>query len=142
MGINNKKTEIREVFGGILLQEKDLSLYDSLDVVTDRKPSDKELEDLIFAYKVVKCTKSNSVCIVKDKRTLGVGLGDVNRFFASSHALDMAKDDAKGAVVASDGFFLLQILLKPSMKKALRLLFNQADQLKIKTLLTMQISMK
>lgn len=91
--------------GGILVQERDKELFKELKCVTDKEPSKEELEDLKFAYNVVKCVKSNSVCIVKNRRTLGIGVGDVNRFFASKHALEMAGQDSKGAVVASDGFF-------------------------------------
>lgn len=91
--------------GGILIQEKDNELYNELVTVTKREPSESELKDLIFAYKVVKCLKSNAIAIVKDGMTLGLGIGDVNRFFAATHALDMAGEEAKGAVVASDGFF-------------------------------------
>lgn len=95
----------KSVQGGLLVQDRDKELYDDLKIVTDSQPSKAQMEDMIFAYKAVKCTKSNSVIIVKNKQTLGIGLGDVNRFFASTHALDMAGDLAEGAVVASDGFF-------------------------------------
>lgn len=91
--------------GGILVQERDRVLYDELTTVTETEPNSDELEELIFAYKVVKCLKSNAIAVVKDGMTLGLGIGDVNRFFATKHALEMAGEEARGAVVASDGFF-------------------------------------
>ena len=91
--------------GGILVQERDSVLYDKLTTVTEVEPTEDVLDELIFAYKVVKCLKSNAVAVVKDGMTLGLGIGDVNRFFATKHALAMAGQDARGAVVASDGFF-------------------------------------
>lgn len=100
-----REKDYRFVAGGVLVQDLDKDLYKELSLVTDKKASEKELEDLIFAFKACKCVKSNGIAIVKDKMTIGLGIGDVNRFFASSHALDMAGKEAAGAVVASDGFF-------------------------------------
>lgn len=103
--LNNKKYQFKEAFGGLLVQDRDLDLYKELKVTSKKEPSQEELDELLFAYKCVKCLKSNAIAITKDKQTLGLGIGDVNRFFAVSHALDMAGEEAKGAVAASDGFF-------------------------------------
>jgi len=103
---NKEKIELKHVSGGILIQEKDSkSLLDDLKVVTERKPTKEEMEDLIFAWKSVKHLKSNGVVIAKNKGTLGIGGGEVNRFWAVENAIKRAKDSAKGSVIASDGFF-------------------------------------
>lgn len=103
---NKEKIELKHVSGGILIQEKDSkSLLDDLKVVTERKPTKEEMEDLIFAWKSVKHLKSNGVVIAKNKGTLGIGGGEVNRFWAVENAIKRAKDIAKGSVIASDGFF-------------------------------------
>ena len=73
--------------------------------VTERKPSDEELEDLIFAMKTVKHVKSNAIVVVKDKQLLGVGGGQTSRVEAVELALKKAGERAKGAVLASDAFF-------------------------------------
>lgn len=102
----NDEMEVKHVSGGILIQEMDLKdLSDELKVVTERKPRLEEMEDLLFAWKAVKHLKSNGVVIAKNKGTLGIGGGEVNRFWAVENAIKRAKDKAKGSVLASDGFF-------------------------------------
>ncbi len=75
-------------------------------MVTNRKPTDKERQDLLFAWKAVKGVKSNGgVLLAKDKATIGIGLGEVNRIWAVQNAIERAGNKAKGSVLASDGFF-------------------------------------
>jgi phosphoribosylaminoimidazolecarboxamide formyltransferase/IMP cyclohydrolase len=106
LGVDEEKFEFKHVSGGLLLQEKDrIQLLDTFEVVTDRSPTEKELEDLLFAWKAVKNVKSNGVVIAKDKGTIGIGLGEVNRFWAVENAIKRAKDKVAGSVAASDGFF-------------------------------------
>lgn len=97
--------DIKFASGKATVQELDFIDDNNLKVVTKKSPSEKELEDLLFAEKVVKNAKSNAVVIVKDKKTIGIGLGSVNRFFAVNAALKQSGDLAKGSVLASDGFF-------------------------------------
>ena len=80
-------------------------LGDLLDLITDKFPTDNEIDDMIFAWKVAKHISSNGVVIAKDNATLGIGLGEVNRFWAVEKAIQRAGKEAKGAVLASDGFF-------------------------------------
>lgn len=100
-----------DVSGGILIQDIDSKLLgDELKVVTDRKPTEKEMEDLLFTWKVVKFTKSNGIAIGKDKQSVGIGPGQVNRIWATEQAIDhgtkqLGADVVKGAVLASDAFF-------------------------------------
>ena len=103
--------DVKQVSGGILIQDIDSKLLgDELKVVTDRKPTEKEMEDLLFTWKVVKFTKSNGIAIGKDKQSVGIGPGQVNRIWATEQAIDhgtkqLGADVVKGAVLASDAFF-------------------------------------
>ena len=98
--------DMKRVAGGLLVQERDDDLLgDSLTVVTDRAPTEKEMEDAIFAWKVVKHTKSNGIAVAKDGQSLGIGPGQVNRIWATQQALERSGEKVKGAALASDAFF-------------------------------------
>ena len=100
--------DLKKVSGGFLLQEEDTELYKELKVVTKRKPTEREMEDLLFAWRVVKHTKSNAIVIAKNKQVLGIGMGLTSRVDALKLAIQKAKEfnkDLTGAVVASDAFF-------------------------------------
>lgn len=100
--------DFKRVYGGLLLQEWNTKLLppmDELKVVTEKKPTEKEMEDLLFAWKLVKHTKSNAIVVAKDKKSLGIGPGQVNRIWAALNAIERSRDDVAGAVMASDAFF-------------------------------------
>lgn len=114
--IDKKQSEdafdVKKVSGGILVQDIDNQLLneEELKVVTDRAPSEKEMEDLLFTWKIVKYAKSNGIAIGKDKQSVGVGPGQVNRIWATKQAIEhgveqLGEDVVKGAVLASDAFF-------------------------------------
>jgi phosphoribosylaminoimidazolecarboxamide formyltransferase/IMP cyclohydrolase len=100
----------RSIPGGVLAQDSDsVSLNENeLKVVTDKSPSKEELEDLKFAWKIAKHTKSNAIVYVKDKATLGVGAGQMSRIDSAKIAVMKAKEhglELTGSVAASDAFF-------------------------------------
>ena len=98
----------KKVTGGLLVQDADLALYDSLNVVTKRRPGEAEMADLLFAWKVAKFVKSNAIVYAKDRATIGIGAGQMSRVNSSRIAVikaEMAKLEVKGSVVASDAFF-------------------------------------
>ncbi len=99
--------DMKKVAGGLLVQNINSEVVnrEEIKVMTDKKPSDQQLEDLIFAMKVVKHTKSNAIVVVKDKRTIGVGPGQTNRVTSTKIALEYAKERAQGGVLASDAYF-------------------------------------
>lgn len=98
--------DLKKVIGGLLIQDRDnILLNEDLTVVTKRKPSEEEMKDLLFAWKAVKNMKSNSVTIVKDRGTIGIGLGEVNRIWAVENAIERGGSEVEGSVLASDGFF-------------------------------------
>jgi len=97
-----QKLEFKSVHGGMLIQETDSNSIDSEShtVVTEKSP--ENMDDLLFAMKVVKHVKSNAIVVAKDGRLLGQGGGEVSRIWAAQAALTRSGDAAKGAVVASD----------------------------------------
>lgn len=101
-----KSWDVKKVLGGILIQERDnVLLQDELEFVTKRKPTQEEMKDLLFAWKAVKNTKSNSVVLAKDCGTIGIGMGQVNRIWAVEQAIEHGMEKVRGSVIASDGFF-------------------------------------
>ncbi|MGQ9497084.1 MAG: bifunctional phosphoribosylaminoimidazolecarboxamide formyltransferase/IMP cyclohydrolase [Desulfotomaculales bacterium] len=99
--------QMRAVGGGLLVQEADRAVLgeEGLRVVTKREPTPEELEELLFAFKVVKHVKSNAIVVSKGRQVLGVGAGQMNRVGAARIALAHAGEKARGAVLASDAFF-------------------------------------
>ncbi len=104
--------DMKKVNGGLVVQTVDSPMYneEDLKVVTKRQPTEKEMEDLKFAWKVVKYVKSNGIAYAKDKQTVGIGPGQVNRIWATEQGIEHARtqigeDAIKGAVMASDAFF-------------------------------------
>lgn len=102
---NLKAVDLKKVNGGILIQDGDLGELTEITVVTDRKPTEEEMKDLEFAWKVVKHVKSNAIALAKDNMTVGIGPGQVNRIWAAENAIRQAGDRSKGAVMSSDAFF-------------------------------------
>ncbi len=100
--------DYRRISGGLLVQERDLQLYKKWEVVTEREPTPEEVEDLLFAWKVVKHVKSNSVVIAKNRATVGIGPGQTSRVDSLETAVKKAKEfgfSTEGAVLASEAFF-------------------------------------
>jgi phosphoribosylaminoimidazolecarboxamide formyltransferase / IMP cyclohydrolase len=100
----------KRVVGGLLVQDRDLGLVDSSDfkVVTKRSPTEQELRDLAFAWKVAKFVKSNAIVYVKNEQTIGVGAGQMSRVYSAKIAGIKAADEnleVQGSVMASDAFF-------------------------------------
>jgi len=97
--------EYRRISGGFLAQEPDADDPIELKVVTQRAPSEEEVADLRFAWRVVKHVKSNAIVLAKDRTLLGMGAGQPNRVTSVYLALRRAEERARGAVLASDAFF-------------------------------------
>jgi len=99
--------DIKGVDGGLLVQEYDASVYGSLEykVVTEKKPTIQQTEDLIFAWQVVKNVKSNAIVLASAKTTVGIGAGQMSRVDATRIAIEKAGEKAKGTVLASDAYF-------------------------------------
>ena len=98
---------LRKVSGGLLVQDIDDVLLPEgeLKVVTDRAPTEKQMQDLLLAWKIVKHTKSNGIAIARDNQSLGIGPGQVNRIWSTQMAIERSGDKVRGAALASDAFF-------------------------------------
>ncbi len=105
-----KTKQFRSLLNGVLMQDKDLKTEttDDLKVVTDKTPTEQEIEDLLFANKIVKHTKSNAIVLAKNKQMCASGVGQTSRVDALEQAIEKAANfnfDLNGAVMASDAFF-------------------------------------
>lgn len=107
-GVKAPQKQYVGVTGGLLVQDADMECLDITGqmCVTERKPSERELKDMNFGWKIVKHVKSNAIVVVKDGMTLGVGAGQMNRVGSAEIALEQAKAAGvtEGLVLASDGF--------------------------------------
>ena len=106
----SKGKQFRSLLNGVLMQDQDLKTEtaDELTVITEKAPTTQEIEDLLFANKIVKHSKSNAIVLAKDKQLCASGVGQTSRVDALTHAIEKAdsfKIDLAGAVMASDAFF-------------------------------------
>ena len=102
--------QFRSLLNGVLVQDKDLSIQTEADlsIATIKQPAQQEIEDLLFANKIVKNTKSNAIVLVKNKQLCAGGMGQTSRVDALKQAIEKAGSfnfDLNGAVMASDAFF-------------------------------------
>ena len=97
---------VRSVVGGLIAQTRDLALCEEgkLETVSKREPTEAEMEDLMFAWRVCKHVKSNAIILVKDKTLLSMGPGQPSRVDSTMIAIRKAGDKVKGSVLASDAF--------------------------------------
>ena len=102
------RLDYKRVNGGLLIQDADLQLHEKLEIVTKRQPTDDEMRDLLFAWKIAKFVKSNAIIYAKDAMTIGVGAGQMSRINSARIAgikAEHANLEVKGSVMASDAFF-------------------------------------
>lgn len=130
----------RSCLNGILVQDRDskTDVAEELDFITAKKPTAKEIEDLIFASKICKHTKSNTIVLAKNAQLLASGTGQTSRVDALNHAIEKAKHfnfDLNGAVMASDAFFpfpdCVEIAQKAGVSSVLQPGGSIKDQLSI-----------
>jgi len=101
---------MKRVSGGLLIQDNDQGVIErgDLTIVTKRPPTGKEIDDLLFTWKVVKYVKSNAIVYARDKQTIGIGAGQMSRVYSARIAAIKADDEGlevSGSVMASDAFF-------------------------------------
>jgi phosphoribosylaminoimidazolecarboxamide formyltransferase/IMP cyclohydrolase len=99
--------DTRRVRGGLLVQDRndDLETREEMRVVTERKPSEAEWGEMLFAWKVCKHVRSNAIVIAKDLATVGVGAGQMSRVDSVRLAVEKSRSSLEGAALASDAFF-------------------------------------
>lgn len=101
---DNKEVDFKKCYGGLILQSSDIGAEEEMRVVTKKSPTSEEEKTMDFAMKVVKHCKSNAIVLASGEATLGLGIGQTNRIWATKQAIEHSKD-TKGAVLASDAFF-------------------------------------
>jgi len=102
------RLDFKRVNGGLLVQDADLALHNELNIVSKRKPTSGEMDDLLFTWQVAKFVKSNAIVYGKNNMTIGVGAGQMSRINSARIAgikAEHAKLEVKGSVMASDAFF-------------------------------------
>lgn len=98
---------VKVIAGGFLVQTSDDHTADPTQwkIASDKQPTSAQLEELLFAWKICKHVKSNAIVVTRDRATIGVGAGQMNRVGSVKIALEQAGEKSQGAVLASDGFF-------------------------------------
>lgn len=103
-----ERLDYKRVNGGLLVQDADLLTLNEMKIVTDEQPSEQEMIDLLFSWKVAKFVKSNAIVYAKNNRTIGVGAGQMSRINSARIAgfkAEHAHLEVPGSVMASDAFF-------------------------------------
>ena len=98
---------IKVIAGGFLTQASDevIDNSDKWEVATEKQPTPQQMTEMLFAWKAAKHVKSNAIVVTRDRTTIGIGAGQMNRIGAVKIALEQAGENAQGAILASDGFF-------------------------------------
>jgi phosphoribosylaminoimidazolecarboxamide formyltransferase / IMP cyclohydrolase len=100
--------DIRQVTGGLLVEDRDreLGVREGMEVVTGRPPTEREWDDLLFAWRICRHVRSNAIVLARDGATVGIGAGQMSRVDAVRLAVEKCRlDDMRGTVMASDAFF-------------------------------------
>jgi phosphoribosylaminoimidazolecarboxamide formyltransferase / IMP cyclohydrolase len=126
----NKDFDLKKVAGGLLLQDADMVLLNEMKVVTDSKPTEKEIEDLEFAFKIIKHVKSNGIVFVKDKQTVAMGPGQTSRIWALENAVKNSHNSVEGSVMASDAFFPFRDSVDAAAKAGVRAIIQPGGSAK------------
>ena len=126
------RNHIRSILGGLIVQEKDDQTIDTSEweIVTKQAPNNDEMEDLKFAWKIVRHVRSNAITIASCGQSLGIGAGQMNRIGAAKIALEAAKEKTKDAVLASDGFFPFDDTVKLAAKYGISSIIQPGGSIK------------
>lgn len=132
---HHKRMDMKRINGGLLVQDADIATValDDLEVVTECKPSKDELDELLFAWKVCKYTKSNAIVYTKDKMTVGIGCGQTSRVFSARIAKLRAADASlslDGACLASDAFFPFRDSIDEAAKAGIKCIIQPGGSIR------------
>lgn len=128
--------DLKKINGGLIVQTVDsILLGEKIDNVTVEKPTKEQLEDLLFAMKIVKFAKSNGIVIAKNKQSIGIGPGQVNRIWAAKQSIEHANEligegVTKGAVLASDAFFPFDDVVKVAHEAGINAIIQPGGSLR------------
>ncbi len=136
--VNESAYDMKKVGGGMIVQNKDLVLFndeEDLKVATDRKPTEKEMEDMLFAWKIVKHVKSNGIALAKNGQSVGLGGGQVNRIWATNQSIEhgiefLGKEGVEGSVLASDAFFPFSDVVMAAAKAGIKAIIQPGGSIR------------
>ncbi len=125
---------VKVITGGFLVQESEetIASAENWQVVTTKQPTPEELQELLFAWKVVKHVKSNAIVVTKDQVTLGIGAGQMNRVGSVKIALEQAGEKSQGGYLASDGFFPFDDSVKTAAAAGIKAIVQPGGSLRDK----------
>jgi phosphoribosylaminoimidazolecarboxamide formyltransferase/IMP cyclohydrolase len=132
--MRGKEVDIKTIPGGFLMQGTDVRkvVMEDLKCVTKICPTDEEVMQLLFAWKVVKHVKSNAILLWKGEATVGVGGGQTNRVGAAKIAIEMAGDKANGSVMASDAYFPFKDTVEAAAKAGVKAIIQPGGSIRDK----------
>lgn len=124
--------ETVSVLGGLLVQDEDVAMEEKKDwqVVTDRKPTEKELAAMAFAWRAVKHVKSNAIVLANEHQTVGIGAGQMNRVGSVKIAIEQAGAKTKDAVLASDAYFPMDDSVEYAAKHGIKAIIQPGGSIK------------
>ncbi len=128
------RTDFRKVKGGWLVQTSD-SVPEgnvNLKTVTRRQPTEQEVSDLLFAWRVAKHVKSNAILLAKDKMVTGMGAGQPSRIISAQIAIEKAEDKSKGSVLASDAMFPFNDVVEAAAKAGITAIIQPGGSIRDK----------
>jgi phosphoribosylaminoimidazolecarboxamide formyltransferase/IMP cyclohydrolase len=125
----------RSVVGGLLVQDADIELLDekALKTVTKRKPTDQEMKDMIYAWRIAKHVKSNAIVYARDNQTVGIGAGQMKRVDAAKLAAMIAEsfgETVKGSAMASDAFFPFRDGIDEAAKRGVKCIIQPGGSIR------------
>lgn len=136
--------DMKKIPGGLLIQDFDGELFADMRVVTQLKPTQAQIEDMLFALKAVKHVKSNAIVVAKNKVTIGIGGGQVSRIWATQNAVGRSHN-CQEAVMASDAYFPFDDCVREAAKVGIKCVIHPGgsvnDQLSIDACNELGISM-
>lgn len=132
LGAEKQDQQITSIHGGLLVQDEDALSFDDakITVPTKREPTEQEWEDLKLAWKVVKHVKSNAIVLTKNRMTVGVGAGQMNRVGAAKIAIEQAGTLAEGSAMGSDAFFPMNDTVEAAAKAGVTAIIQPGGSIK------------
>lgn len=126
------RLDLKKLDGGFLLQDNDTELLDvgALQFVTEKRPQEEDLRDLLFAFTVAKYVKSNAIVLANNRKTVGIGAGQMSRIDALRIALQKAQGREKGAVLASDAFFPFSDVVEEAGRAGIRAIIQPGGSIR------------
>ncbi|MFO7818651.1 MAG: bifunctional phosphoribosylaminoimidazolecarboxamide formyltransferase/IMP cyclohydrolase, partial [Halanaerobacter sp.] len=123
---------MKKVVGGLLVQDRDIVELgeDELEVVTEKKPTEEELKDLLFSWKVVKHVKSNAIVMANNEMVVGVGAGQMSRVDSMMIAGRKSDGRQEGGVVASDAFFPFPDAVEEAAKRGIKAIIQPGGSIR------------